>query len=493
MSRRNLEPVPNPIRWICSPRLIVVTAFIGSRAIYYALGVRFDSSVLYQAWQYLDVNLLRDRLAESLLNLHSQPPLFNLFLGLVVKCFPEHTNAAFHVTYLGAGLALSLSLLELMERLKVPAGLSVALTVLYVISPTTVLYENMLLYDYPVAVLLVLAALSLAHWSARRGIVPGLLFFLLLAVIVLTRSVFQPIWTVVVMGLVLIFSKIPGKTVLSAAALPLALVLAWQAHNFHRFGVTGTSSWLGMNMSRNTVERLPREVLDRLIRQGQVSPAAALPAFGAFDQYRGFLPEPRLTHVPALDQEFKRPPSYGLNYNYLGYITVSRVRLRDALSAIESMPGTYANHVLDAAMVYFSPSGQYFTGTANASRIWFFERAWGQISASGPALRWQGCLILLWYGIAIWYGAYNLGLCLGSRTEDRVVCTVTAFMWLTVCYTTVVANLTDVWENQRLRFLVDPLAWAILGAFMGELLRARPLSRENVRRALHGKTREENS
>ena len=56
--------------------------FAAVHALYIALGVRFDTTPLSWFWQYLDVTLLRGRLAESLLYLHCQPPLFNLFLGI---------------------------------------------------------------------------------------------------------------------------------------------------------------------------------------------------------------------------------------------------------------------------------------------------------------------------------------------------------------------------------------------------------------------------
>ena len=83
--------------------ILIGVAFGISRALYYFLGVRFDSSLLYQAWQILDVNLLRDRLVESLLNLHCQPPLFNLFVGLIIKVCPNHLDAVFHGVTFASG------------------------------------------------------------------------------------------------------------------------------------------------------------------------------------------------------------------------------------------------------------------------------------------------------------------------------------------------------------------------------------------------------
>jgi hypothetical protein len=67
--------------------LLLTAAFVISRIAYYRAGVRFDLSPLFGYWQYVDLDLLRHDLVRSVYYLHSQPPLFNLYLGLVVKVF----------------------------------------------------------------------------------------------------------------------------------------------------------------------------------------------------------------------------------------------------------------------------------------------------------------------------------------------------------------------------------------------------------------------
>lgn len=62
---------------------------------------------------------------------------------------------------------LAVAIYLLLERLGVPRWWSVALALFMSMTPATLLYENFLFYDYPVMVLLVLAALSL-HWLAVR-------------------------------------------------------------------------------------------------------------------------------------------------------------------------------------------------------------------------------------------------------------------------------------------------------------------------------------
>src|SRR5262245_34524103 len=64
--------------------LLLVATYGAVHAAYVLLGVRFDLAPLGGSWQFLDVELLRHDLLRSLFCLHSQPPGFNFFLGIVV-------------------------------------------------------------------------------------------------------------------------------------------------------------------------------------------------------------------------------------------------------------------------------------------------------------------------------------------------------------------------------------------------------------------------
>ena len=85
------------------PLLYVIIAFIVSRLLYLWAGVRFDQSSLDHFWQYIDISLLQHNLGQSIWYLHSQPPLYNLFLGCVLKLSPQHTALDFQLAYLTSG------------------------------------------------------------------------------------------------------------------------------------------------------------------------------------------------------------------------------------------------------------------------------------------------------------------------------------------------------------------------------------------------------
>ena len=72
------------------PVVVLVVAYGISRVWAAVAGVRYDDVVLHgtpltDKWQLLDVHLLRTDLVDSVWHLNSQPPLFNLYCGLLLK------------------------------------------------------------------------------------------------------------------------------------------------------------------------------------------------------------------------------------------------------------------------------------------------------------------------------------------------------------------------------------------------------------------------
>ena len=208
----------------------VIIAFVLSRIVYYILGVRFDVGPLDYYWQFIDPELLRTNLLESLYYLHSQPPLFNLFLGIVPKLFGGQEALAFHIIFFVTGLMLCISLYLLMTSLGVSSRLSSILTIIFVVSPSCVLYEDFLFYTYPIAAVLCLAALLLHRYlsSGRFRCLAG--FFVLLALLVLTRSVFHPIWFVILTVPLIWYRRKNWKKIALAAGVPFLLCFLLYSH-----------------------------------------------------------------------------------------------------------------------------------------------------------------------------------------------------------------------------------------------------------------------
>jgi hypothetical protein len=73
--------------------LAIVVFYLASRRLLHLAGVEFDSVGVQIYWQILPYHLLRDELWTSLWYLHSQPPLFNLLLGLAFQVSEWRTQS----------------------------------------------------------------------------------------------------------------------------------------------------------------------------------------------------------------------------------------------------------------------------------------------------------------------------------------------------------------------------------------------------------------
>src|SRR5262249_36950820 len=133
---------------VLAPTAAVVAAFAVSRVAFYLMGVRLDEDPFGRYFQLLDPDLLQSHLLQSLWYLHSQPPLFNGFLGVVAK-LPGPQSPVLTASYLLFGLALTLVLYRLLIALGFSPWWAAGIAIVYAVLPQTVLVENWLFYDYP--------------------------------------------------------------------------------------------------------------------------------------------------------------------------------------------------------------------------------------------------------------------------------------------------------------------------------------------------------
>ncbi|MFC1890656.1 hypothetical protein ACFL4G_12960, partial [Thermodesulfobacteriota bacterium] len=236
----------------------MVLLFLAAHAVYYCLfGIRLYHGPLFNYFELLDPELLRHNLLESCFYLHSQPPLFNLFLGIVLKLFPESPVVAFQVLYTFFGLALYLSLFLLLRRLDVSRPLSLVLSTLFMISPSFVLYENWLFNTFPLALILVGSALLFHDLVDRGGRLTTTAFFVSLLLLCGIMSIFHLSYYCLVAGALVIAVSDRRRMILSAALVPLVLILSLYLKNYLLFDRFAASSWMGMHLWSTTVRSIP--------------------------------------------------------------------------------------------------------------------------------------------------------------------------------------------------------------------------------------------
>jgi hypothetical protein len=514
-----------PVVW---PLVAVVAAFILSRVGYYVAGIRFDASSLPWFWQFIDPALLKANLGQSLWYLHSQPPAFNLFLGLILNVFPGHETTAFTACYLLLGLVFAVTLFLLLRGFGASDGLSAVLASVYIASPACVLYENWLFYTYPMTVLLLLAALFWQRFVSRGRFLDALGLFVAAAMLAMTWSLFHLVWLLVLVLALVLVRRRDWRTVLVAAAVPLLIVTLWYGKNLVQTGQFTGSTWFGINFSKMTNSMLTVPERRALYDNGTISAVSMVPPFSNPDKYVGKVgtvpgrqerPQsgtvPALPNgVPVLDQEMK--PSNIPNFNNTLFIAVSRQYGRDALRILAARPAAYVRGLAESYLIYFLPASAYLFLADNAGHISAIDRFAGialngrfsyhsdrSLRQTEPARYYlQGLLNTGWFLIL----AYILVLAFGflllfrpssfilhpssfpssrssflvlrssfpvSRSSFILPPSSFFFILFSVAWVTLVANAVEVGENNRFRFVTDPLVFVLIAALVVNRLAQR--------------------
>ncbi|MBN2107529.1 MAG: hypothetical protein JW832_08880 [Deltaproteobacteria bacterium] len=450
--------------------MALVAFFIASRIVFYFFGGLYIVKPIGFALQYLDPRLLQHDLLQSLLYQHSQPPLFNFFLGLVLKLSAD-PSISFQLLYQTAGLLALLALYGLLRAVRLPSAAALIVAAFFILNPTVILYEHLLYYTYIEGVFILFAAFCLLEWFSTRQALWACAFWLMLACLGGIRSLFHPIFFLVLSGIfgLYMFLKMGQRRqalVFCAASLiaiaPLGLLCA---KNYAVFGFFGTSSWDGMSLWTKACGYGPDE-LEHLHRRGVISSLAVqaeLEAFRALDQYAdGKKLIAAACHHPADCEPFKttgRP-----NFNHTGYIRLSRQLWKDSLSIIRDDPGRFAFQTLgaysltlwyasDSVHALFKSNMEILAPLEAAYRYLYFGFL-GVQNRHSDARMWlrTGCVSLLFL-------VFNTGAIVqvfrARSGRDSAIAGLCLFCMLIHAYTIAVSSIIEFGENNRFRFPVD--------------------------------------
>lgn len=459
-----------------APLAALLLGFALSRLIAAVCHIRFDVYPLGNFWQDVDPPLLRDRLLESVWYLHSQPPLFNLLLGAVLK-LPLAPAGVFAVIYHAVGLGLALTMYALMVRLGAARWTAAGVTLLFIASPPALYFEHFLFSEYPTTLLLCGAALALHRFLAAGHRRDGWLAFGLMAVVIFTRSLFQLPWLLAVIAWLAVRAAPAQRRAIAVAAAPaVVLTAALYLKNFLLFGTLSTSSWLGMNLMSDVDFAWRASERRAIVERGEVGPIFSVPAFSRVAAYDGVVTLPPPSGVPVLDLESTengRP-----NYNHVVYAMVARLYARDALHVLASNPAHYLHAVAAAASLFFRPASdyEYFKDFQRRMPAWdalYRFALYGQLAAAGAGVPGPagfplavsapniGWFILLAMPLLLWLGVRRLRA--AARMGDGAATGTLAFIIGTVVYVVLFATALNIGENQRYRFMTEPFLF-ILGA-----------------------------
>lgn len=447
--------------------LFLVCAFVLSRILYARAGFRFDVSPLGSYFQYADPALLQNSLLESVWNLHGQPPLFNLFLGTILKLFPSSYPTVFATIFRGLGLVLIITLHALLSRTGVPSWMSALIALGFSVSPVAVLFENWLFYAHPVVVLVALSLLALQRYTDRKRHLDLAVFFGLVAALALTWAAFHLLWVAATIVLLLVTMRERAREIAFLGAACFLVVGSVYAKNYALFGTFGCGSiYPKMNLALMTIRPLPDA--RRHVENGDISETSLIsPYRGKPDNYGLSLGEP--TGVGVLDQ--LRKPDGHSNWHHRAYLEIADLYFRDARWVLRAYPEIYLRSVWANVVRYFGPATdsppfrpQDGNEAVQMRVVTFFNGLFtGRVGRDGvawllvlflPASVALGCLLLSRRGRA-WLGIdeaapspsrATIGFCVGS-----------------VVYLFFVTVLISASDQSRYRYMVTPCYLVLIG------------------------------
>lgn len=449
---------------------VAPTAFLALAGVAALGGLR--PTIPWDAYQFLERDLLENRLAESILALHSQPPLPNLLLALALRmarwsgATPE--SWAFGLQ-LGMGLAAVAALAALAVRLVRSPLLRTILLAVVLLDPVLELALFEFFYSLHELFFLALAALFLVRFLDRDRLADLALYAGAVVGLVLTRSLYHPFWGIVALGLPLLLPRHRDSGRRRSEALLVAaatmLLFAWPLKNLLVFDFFGSSSWQGYNFSRGlAIDMRPAPLLVSRM-PGPVAPE--LEALAAAE-----VPE-RFRKIPALARPFKR--SGWPNWNNAAVIPWSRELGRRSIELLRENPASLGPKIARNYFAYCGFPGRHpYSGDLDGRAPSPFFRTWMRgfeiaryqpFPGSRPTGSPTGFALL--FPVALLLVALSIGR---RWREDRGATGVVLFLAGVVVWVLVLVLLVDGYEGARIRWPTEGaflllVGWALDGAF----------------------------
>jgi hypothetical protein len=440
---------------------------------------------LYENWQYLDVQTLTHNLWQGVWYDHAQPPVFNLFLGIVLKLAGNQAPAAFVLIFKGFTLINTFLLYTLLCRLAPHRYIPLLISLLYILSPATMVFESELFYTSFISLFLLISACFLFRLQAAGA--PGVAdnwkntlgFFLPLVIVSLTRSMYHLAWLAGISLILLFFTrKRPVfKNLLGGALLSLALTGSWYLKNLVVFHQFSTSSWIGMNLARN------------VFHDHQVTDSSRIEAWEPFSDIATYKPfihwDYRQQYAGLNDRDLLQEKKNDTikNVTYIDYIGISKEYYAASIAYIKAHPTWYLQNVAQSAIIFFSTATRYPHEEYQVKRIGYYDMLYSfnfSRFAKDKAARRITLMIsaipkLILYCLVCF-------VLIRSAIRQKTITLLNLFIFSTIAYVFVIGSLLEHYENMRFRYEIEPLFLLLLGqalwqvcASPGRIKKIRPV------------------
>ena len=438
-----------------------------------ALGFRFNFEL---DWMFLcDPADLRSRAFDCIYYFHAYPPGMNLLTSVLLKLGGSHAATLALVVFWALGLVLVNALCYLLRALGLSGRTSFVVAAAFSLIPQTLYFEHLYLWEHVVASCLTAACACLHRALVRKSTRAYVACFGLCALIGWFRSTFHLVWFLAVLALVLFFAgRREVRRVLVAAAVPFALLLALYLKNAALFGVFGTTSAAGGNLTHITVEQLEPEVKARWVAEHKLSPFAELGVYSGPGAYLPFFPPHIDGRSPILDA-LERPTFHSANFNHWVMIPVMKTRSHDAAVYLHELPFAYLATVWRGLVQFIGPATRWHPRTGkpgsphyrHAQVLGAYEAAYNACVHWGWGLYALLPVPYLWACRKVARSARAVGRVRKARSA------VLAFALLQIAFIVVTSALFTIGESARYRHQVEALIWLVVALAVAEWFRHR--------------------
>jgi hypothetical protein len=433
---------------------IIVGVFIVSRMIAMGLGLHLGTLALYEYWQYLDVETLRHHLLTGLWYDHAQPPLFNLFLGIVLKTAGGKTMILFAIIMKLISLANALLIFAITRKLTTVGFLPLLVAVIYIISPATLAFECELFYTTFVSLFLLLSVFYLIRLTENGTVGNAIALVLPMVILCLTRSSYHIAWLFIVSAMLIYYfrrKKIFNRLLIICIA-GLLIVGSWYVKNKILFGKLTTSTWIGMNMARN------------VFHDNSVTDSSRIEAYEAFSDirvYRKFLDLSYENRYRGLyDYELLRDVKNDSfrNLHEVSYIQVSDLYQVASMDYIRKHPGAYAKNVFQSSILYFTPATMYSLASESAGRLKYYDIPYSfNLSYFANSKQQRRILLTISAMPKLLLYLFVFFVLIKYSVVSRTLSSWNLFIMVTIGFIFLLSSLFEHYENMRFRFETEPL------------------------------------
>jgi hypothetical protein len=314
----------------------------------------------------------------------------------------------------------------------------------------------------------------------------------------MTTALIHPIWFPIIIGLALLarrpVSRRNWNIVLTGVAIPALLIFGLLLKNQVLFGTSGFSSWFGMNLSKTTISTVGQARILSLVDEEVLDPIALARPFWTLESYSVISSkcQPKYPDIPVLSQRI-RSDNYTPNFNNECYLPVYAAFQDQALAFIAAEPMAFIGAKLDAAQITLMPSSDYpIVLKENRLKISTYDSIYSAVVLGtfvSPELVYRpegfvadllskdpnfGDRIPLSLTIAFGFIVTCVaGIWAALRwRRDGVTttrATLAAISLLTV-FVFAVGTAFEIGENERFRYMVEPIMFVLLARVATELL-----------------------